>query len=344
MTIYLDAYLDGQENQMLISFNMASNKPQHFRDFCQSLTTTVSDEKCLEILVLIDQGDLQMKRTIEAERKKRDFSIKSLEWPANGYFGLWRGLNELHRLCDPAAYFVCNINDEIRFNTVHWDKNLNSYKHFFPDDIFRLCTSVSKYRNYSDFWECGYAPENYPIATKKWIDFQGNWGACHGPDAFQQFVSFYLCKCNSPNMKQYRRDLPIRDLEISGEGAYLGMEESAMWERVRRGWKAWHKITSFKMQIEACRRASLLYLNILAQERGWEHFVVEQKNISKMLVAKSARSGKVYMKKSYFINPLLIIWPNLKRRRRKYHHCGGGPPPFKHTWLGSFLYRILKLG
>lgn len=321
---------------------MASNKPTNFKEFCESLDLTVSNKKCLEVLVLIDENDEDMRNAVAVEKKRRAFRIKSLEWPANGYFELWRGLNKLHRLCDPKAYFVCNINDEIRFRTSAWDEKLEKYVGFFPDDIFRLCTSVSKYRNYSDFWECGYAPENYPIATKKWIDLQLDWGACHGPDAFQQFVSFYLSRCNWPDKNQYCRDIPVEDISIVGEGAYIGMEEGAMWHRVRKGWKTWHKITSVRMQVEASRRATLLYLNILIVKNKWEDTEIKLESFSLRLKCRNKKTGETYFKKSYLVNAFLIFWLNFIRRPKKYYHCGGNPPPFKYTACGSFLKLLFR--
>ena len=332
---------------VLVSFNMASNKPENFSDFCGNIQSSSINPTSLEVLVLVDDDDDAMYKCVNRERKKRPFPIKMLSKPPNGYFNLWSGLNELHQLCDPNAYFVCNVNDEVRFETKGWDENLKKYVRLFPDDIFRLRTSQFKLRNYRDFWECGYAPENYAFYTKKWIDIAGgDWNACHGPDAYQQFIAFYLWNSNYPAKEQYYRDYPLLDIEISGEGAFLDLSEEQFWDRVKKGWVAWYKMVSHKMQEEANRRAQLLRAHIDASQLGLKGFklnsnatkrrveLIDQDNFS---VLDTRGRPHFY---SYKLSWLRITLTNLLRRPLQNYYCGGGRDILLETIL-NIPFQIL---
>ena len=73
-----------------------------------------------------------------------------------------------------------------------------------------------KLRNYFDVWECWYAPENFGFHTKRWIDLQGDWNACHVSDSFQQCVAFYLALGSYPGAFQIQRDVPISGMRGGG--------------------------------------------------------------------------------------------------------------------------------
>lgn len=327
---------------MLVSFNLASNRPDNLRALLDNLEATAADPSCFEVLVKIDSEDDAIARLLEDERRRRPFAVKWLATPrAGGYFDLWRSLNALHRLCDPEAYFVCNINDEIRLQTQGWDARLARYRGFFPDHVFRLCTSVNKFRNYADFWECGYAPENYAFATRRWIDIQGDWCACHGPDAFQQFVSFYLSRANWPAKEQYKRDVPIWDIAIGGEGIYKGMSEEDMWLRVQRGWRTWWRITSPAMQREACRRSRLLAAHIWAHENAIGDYTVRERPWRRSVAVVRAETGRIAKRFSWRVDGLTIALTNLWRRPVKYRQCGGRPPPLRMRRPAILLRRRL---
>ena len=315
---------------MLVSFNLASNRPENFRAFLDNLEATANDPRRLEVLVKIDDEDAAMQALTDAEKQRRPFPIKVLSSPkGKGYFDLWKSINALHALCDPKAYFVCNLNDEIRFKTKGWDTSLEKYVGFFPDHIFRLATSVSKFRNYADFWECGYARENYPFATKRWIDIQGDWNPCHGPDAYQQFVSFHLTRATWPSKEQYKRDVPIWDFEIGGEGIYEGLSEEDMWLRVQRGWKTWWRILSPAMQREASRRAHHLLAHIWAHENKLTDYRVVESRWQRRVRTVDNSTGRIVRSWWYEINAPRIVLTNLWRRPNKYRLCGGRPPPLR---------------
>ena len=332
---------------MLVSFNLASNRPDNFSELCENLQATAADPTCLEVLVKIDDGDEAMHACIAAEAAKRPFPVKALSTPGEGYFSLWKSLNRLHReLCDPAAYFVCNINDEIRFNTPQWDVALAKWKHLFPDDIFRLKTSIYKLRNYGDFWECGFAPENYAFYTKRWIDVAGgDWNPCHGPDAFQQFVAYYLYWANYPSKEQFNRDVPIFDIEISGEGVFKGLTDAQFWDRVRKGWVAWYIMVGHAMQTEASRRARMLQAAIMSHAAGHpdaeirddrrsQHVSAVARGQTAPLVDETGRP----LRFPYRLSWLRITWTNWIRHPMQNYYGGDGPEIWHETFVNIPFY------
>ena len=69
---------------VLVSFNMASNKPENFSDFCGNIQSSSINPTSLEVLVLVDDDDDAMYKCVNRERKKRPFPIKMLSKPPNG--------------------------------------------------------------------------------------------------------------------------------------------------------------------------------------------------------------------------------------------------------------------
>ena len=325
----------------LVSFNLASNRPEQLAGLLANLHETASDPTCMEVLVLIDEGDAATAETIAREQARRPFPIRTLAVPPAGYFNLWRGLNRLHReLCDPGAYFVCNINDEIRFTSRGWDVALRRWVGFFPDDIFRLRISKHKLRNYGDFWECGYAPENYAFFTKRWIDVAGgDWNACHGPDSFQQFIAYYLAWAYYPAKSTYCRDIPLFDITIEGEGAFKGLDEKQFWERMRQGWKAWYRLVGHRMQTECSRRARMLQTHIVAHALGHRDFTIVDHRRHNAIAAIDAKGAPVLdltgkpLRFRYRLSWSKITLTNLLRRPMQNYWCGGGPAVLRETIL-----------
>lgn len=260
--------VEKKSSNVLVSFLLASKRPRLFAELVKNISDTTYNKKNIELLVLIDSDDDAMIKQIYRVSQSHGVSIKYLEHDERGYFNLWKGLNNLHSLCEPNATFVCNINDEIRFETFNWDLKLEKYTELFSDNIFRLRISNFKLWNYHDFWECGFAPENYAFTTKRWIDLQGNWNACHGPDSFQQFVSYYLSRIDQPANTQTNRDVPIFDIQISGEGMYVGLTQDEINIRIKSGWRAWYVLVSAGMQMECKRRACIIRGHIDASIAG----------------------------------------------------------------------------
>src|SRR5438094_9404004 len=141
---------DGAHNTrggMLVSFQLASKHPDALVGLFDNVEQLASDPSCFEVLVKIDVEDEAMQAVLAAEVPRRKFRLRPLVTPRRrGYEDLWQALNELFHLTDPSAYFVCNVNDEIRIRERGWDERLRRYVGLFPDHIFRLRTSRLKFR------------------------------------------------------------------------------------------------------------------------------------------------------------------------------------------------------
>ena len=260
---------------LIVSLVLVSNRPQNFVGLLDSIESSVADPARVELIVKIDDGDSTMAECVAREEAGRPFAIKVLRTPPpESHFTLWKSLNELHDLVDSSAYFVANVNDELRFISSGWDEILDQYVGYFSDHIFRLRCSRFRLRNYFDIWECWYAPENFGFHTKHWIDIQGGWNACHVSDSFQQMVSFYLALGSYPGAFQTFRDVPVAGMEFGGEEAAEGLTPEQLQAREDGNDRAWYTIMSPEMQTEICRRARLLQAHIWLAEHGHQHFEI----------------------------------------------------------------------
>ena len=257
-----------QHDGIIASFILVSNRPANIEALFENIQATVADPTRIEVAVKIDDGDTAMQDVMARETARRPFTIKTLSGPRpESHFTLWKSLNDLHRLVDPSAYFVSNINDEVRFVSTGWDIVLGQHTGIFPDHIYRLRVSRFKLRNYFDVWECWYAPENFGFHTKRWID-------CHVSDSFQQCVAFYLALGSYPGAFQIQRDVPISGIEMAGQEAAQGMTPAQERARDLGNDAAWYVIMSAEMQTEICRRARLLQAHIWAAEHGCATFTL----------------------------------------------------------------------
>src|SRR3989338_6111815 len=178
---------------MLASIQFNSNRPNNISDFVANVEKTASNPQDIEIICHIDEGDDFCKNLLKNLQKTSRVKIKYLQTNIiKGYKDLWKQLNELLKLTDPNAYFVTNFSDEFMFKTKGWDDVLRGYINYYEDDIFRIRLSRYRFRNYTDFWECVFAPDSLAFYTKKWMNVVGMWCPCLGPDSWQQLVSFYL--------------------------------------------------------------------------------------------------------------------------------------------------------
>src|SRR5262245_22997381 len=244
---------------MLVSFQLASKFPHALGGLLDNLEQLASDPSCFEVLVKVDSEDPHMQAVLAAEVPRRKCRLRPLVTPRRrGYEDLWQALNDLFQLTDPAAYFVCNINDEVRIRRAGWDDRLRRYVGLYPDHIFRLRTSRLKFRNYYDFWECGFAPENYAFFTKRWLDICGDWNPCFGPDSSQQYIAYYLGYGSYPSIKQYNRDVPILDIGWDNEGVGRNLSRSDQQRRTAVNFRLWNRQVSHPMQAELYRRERLL--------------------------------------------------------------------------------------
>lgn len=253
----------------LVSIHMQSNRPAQFILFLDRLAKSVSDPAAVEVIVKIDDEDLGMQDLLPIEQARRPFVLKYICTPLpEGFYGLWKSMNDMLEVCDPDAYFVLNLNDEMHFSTKGWDLIIRQYVGVFPDNIFRLRTSNHRRRNYIDPWECGFAPESAAFITRKWLEIGGDWCPCTGPDTFQQMVAYYLAYSDRFAASKPNRDIAIDGIGIKGEGGSHGMSWDEVRVRMRDAIGPWFTLMSYKMRTEAYRRASKLHAHIYAHEIG----------------------------------------------------------------------------
>ena len=171
-------------------------------------------------------------------------------------------MNDMLIISEKDTYFVWNMNDEMRIPIKGWDSVLKKYVGLFPDDLFRLRTSCFRNRNYSDEWECCYAPETSAITTRKWIDLCGDWNPTLGPDTFNQLVAYYFSYHDRYNKNKEIRDIVINDFMFEGEGASIGLTRKQKVIRMGETIKPWFTLLSHRILTEASRRSQKIKANI----------------------------------------------------------------------------------
>ena len=247
----------------LLSIHLQSNDPDNFSRFIKSIEKNVENIDLIEIVVKIDDTDINMNDALKRLVKESKVSIKYISTPLLGDFSdLWRSMNDMLLVCEKDTYFIWNMNDEMRIPLAGWDNILKNYVGIFPDDLFRLRTSRFKYRNYSDPWECCFAPETSAITTKKWIETSGNWNPTLGPDTFNQLVAYYFSYHDRFNGIKETRDIIINDFVFEGEGASLGYSKKEITKRLFATTSSWFKLVSYKTQLEASKRSQLIKAQI----------------------------------------------------------------------------------
>src|SRR5579863_4880613 len=159
-----------------ISIQLNSNRPEQIALFFENIEATADKPEDIEVLLHIDAGDQRMEELVAYEKERRRFTLRVLQTDlVKSYATLWKPLNPLFQMTHPDAYFVTNLFDEIRFETKGWDSNIRKYEGYYPDHIFRLRCSKYRFRNYTDFWECGYAPDSLAFYTRRWLELSGDW-------------------------------------------------------------------------------------------------------------------------------------------------------------------------
>ena len=322
---------------------MQSNRPGNFSRFLDRLETSVADPRSVEVIVKIDTGDDAMASLLAVERKKRPFIVKFIQTPLpDGFYGLWRSMNDMLAVCDPNAYFFLNLNDKMYIKTHGWDDVVRSYVGFFPDHIFRLRTSSQRYRNYFDYWECGFAPESAAFTSRRWIEIGRNWTPCNGPDTFQQFVAFYLQYGARFDQHRVIRDIPIAGVEIGGEGANVDLTGAKLRKRMRDSIPHWFTLVSHVTQEEAYRRAQKLAAHIWASESGIKEYEVRDLKTKKQIHLFDKENGETLKVFYYKLNKIRIEFTNLIRILNYGYYGGAGSKIGKNFPRNFLSYLCLR--
>lgn len=321
---------------VLLSIHMTSNRPDNFVRFLDRLEEKTDVMASVEVAIKIDDTDTAMNSLLAQEVARRPFRISYISSPlVGGFYGLWRSFDELLRVCNPNAYFVINLNDEMYFTAKGWDTRLRNYVDLFPDHIYRLRTSQRRHRNYYDFWEAGWSNDTSAIMTKRWLDIGGGWCPCNGPDTFQQSVAFYFGWLDRFDAARPCRELPIDDIEFGGAGDSIGMSDQALRRRMRGALKPWFILMSHKMQQEAARRAQLLHAHIWAEARAPNELRIRD-NRSRRRIEVTDRSGVLVLhRRSYALSWLRISLSNAVRKLN-YGYYGGAGAVYRYRIFRNF--------
>jgi hypothetical protein len=328
---------------IFVSIQLNSNRPEQIRAFLESVESTASVPSSVEVLVHLDDGDNAMELVLNEEAPRRKIKLRHLKTnTVAGFFDLWKPLNLLIKLTDPNAYFVFNSSDEFRFETKGWDDVLRKYIGYYSDNIFRIRASRLRYRNYLDFWECGFAPDSLSFYTKKWLDIVGDWNPCMGPDSFQQCIAYYLHSADPFNIDQDNRDIPEPFLRFSGEGAGLGLAGEAHKARVYGHVKAWFILMSFPMQQEAKRRAMYLKAHIWAEKNGLRNCEFRD-DMARHCITITGPALLEPRHFSYRLSRTRLIWQNNIRKLQYHRYAGGGnETAYSGLLQGTLFYLSYK--
>jgi hypothetical protein len=329
--------------KVLLSIHMQSNRADNFKRFLDRLEESAEDPQSIEVIVKIDDTDEVMNAYLPTEVTRRRCRVKFISTPLpDGFYGLWRSMDEMLAVCAPDAYFIVNLNDEMYFEAPGWDTRLSRYVGLFPDHIFRLRTSSQKFRNYYDFWEPGFANDTSAIMTKRWLDIGGGWCPCNGPDTFQQCVAYYFGWLHRFDAKRPCRELPIHDVETSGSGANQGLTGNSLRRRLRGAVRPWFLLMSHRMQQEAARRAQLLHAHVWLAEHGAESHHVYDNARRRRIEVTNRHDGQRLRTLAYDLSATRISLTNAVRKFN-YSYYGGGAGNVTKNWVkNSAEYACLR--
>ena len=327
----------------LLSIHLQSNNPKNFSGFIKSLEKYIENIALIEVIVKIDDNDSQMNSLLEELVKNSKISIKYISSPLLGDFSdLWRSMNDILHICEKETYFIWNMNDEMRIPIKGWDNILTEYVDIFPDGLFRLRTSRFRHRNYTDTWECCFAPETSAITTKKLIDTCGNWNPTLGPDTFNQLVAYYFSYHDRFNGNKETRDIVINDFIFEGEGASIGDNKKDVAKRLFSTTSSWYKLVSYKTQLEASKRSQLIQAQIYKEKhfkesKEYNDIKIIQKNKNIIIILDEVELYRF----PYKISRLKISISNFLKSLQ-YFKVGGGGENYMQNTIKNKKYRNLR--
>lgn len=350
---------------MLFSIHLVSNNPKAIEEAIQNIDETAANPSDIEIVFIIDQGDISCLNAVNSFKDKTRLTLRCFESTKIKCFNdVWKPFNESLSVAHPDTYFTALFNDEFRFKTKGWDEILRKYVGYYEDDIFRIRLSRYRFRNYSDFWECVFAPDSLAFYTKKWIDITGV--HFHG-DSWSQLVSFYLINSRKFDHIQYVRDVAEPFIEFAGEGAGVGLTGLKARAKNIENLDLWFEAVSPEMQKKAKYAAAMLQTHIIMhnpsndETKVTHNFfsnrkppVFKDKKISEVTfkdnknkkIIEFSYENKVIYKINYKINKLNILLINFFRKINYPYYAGGGYEVFRKN-IVNMLYtysRIRKYG
>ena len=342
----LDSPLDknGKLRGVLLSIHLTSNRPDKLVRFFDRLEDSTEDMRAVEVAIKIEDTDEEMNALLEREVERRPFRITYISTPLEGgFYGLWTAYDDLLKVCDPHAYFVVGVNDEMYFTEKGWDQRLKKYVNLYPDHIYRLRTSIHRERNYFDYWEGSCAGDLSAIMTKRWIELGGGWCPCTGPDSFQNTVAFYFgWLYRHETFNRPYRERVVHDIEFEGFGANLDLDGEAQRRRTRGGVIAWFKLVSYPVQQEAARHAQKLHAHIWAIKNGPSEYELRDDDRKHFIHVIDRTNGLPVWRASYKLSKLRIAVINFVRKFNYPYYGGAGEPVRYQKWNNTKYFFLIR--
>ena len=257
-----------------ISIILCSNKINNFKSLISNIKTTAKKLSSIEVLVACDIGEKEFKEY--CSNINDELTVKYYDIYEGDLYNQHNIMSKLIKLCDDNSYFVLALADDMRFESIDWDIELLKYKHYFPDNIFRLRLGWRKHFSYSDYWQCVSMPEDIDVCTKKWRELVGNI-PCYSIDSYNQTVMFYLENFDKFNNNfRATRDIPVNNIKMT-KHISQSIDDRLVLKKML---KAWDISVSYKMQELARKIAAKIYCEIIKKEYQIEGPILEaQKNI-----------------------------------------------------------------
>lgn len=277
----------------IVSIVLASKHKQNLSGLFANLEDTAKDMDSFEVLVKVDDDNLGIITYLEAEQKRRPFSITYAATPRlNGYWSLWLAYNELWKMSSSETYFVVGINDETRFATRHWDDILRGYVGYFPDDVFHLRISQRRHLELKSLVECIPYGESYGFFTKKWLSLTEGLAVGEAAvDTGQECVNYFL-----RTQGGYFRGVAVDTIKVENEeiavSASHGLSEREFSKKLQGIFSLYAKLLTRDRIENFYRLAQKLTAYIWASESSLSHFRIEDDRDNKEILVKiSSESG-----------------------------------------------------
>ena len=310
---YSDSVVRGNYADSLISIIFNTNNITNTKNIIDKFIKNSKDSSKIQFCIKIDNDDSKLVNSFLEELSNFKAHIIVISSPkGRGYIDLWQWINYLYYQSSKKSYFLLNISDEMFISTKNWDVNLEKYMYFQKDSVFRLRTSVYKNRNYNNIDECIYAPDTTAIYTRKYINLQGNFCPCFGPDNAQQITALYLSNFNYPRHTQFLRDFVINDILFHGEGTNIGLSKESKYNRMVINYLLWKWSHKYCNQLEFKRRARYLQIEIIKSTIK-KTKIIHLKNEKKYVILISGKylnnndDRKTFIPLSYKVNRIYCI-------------------------------------
>ena len=291
----------------LISLHLASSRPHALFGLVCSLEATASTPSAYELVAAVYEDDNETRDVVAEVSHTRQTQLKVQLVPRRlGWAGLWRAYDTLFDLADPRAYFIWQVNDEMRFGTPQWDLVLARYVRCFPDDLFRLRVGsrcLAQYASLSEACEHG----DIPIATRRWVEIAGRWSEEASPGVIHGATGFYLGRFG------VHRDVPALDFEVTGTDGGVNVPAAFAVADPRRAHLVFDRGLRHGLRTSYARRARRLEAAIRAHTLGVKQFRLEDLSTVQAIELVREAPREVLARLSYRLSRLRSSWENFVR-------------------------------